>query len=45
MAGDYASRMETLVKENNPNWKPGDAFDTRILDKLDNTLGGVDFKA
>jgi hypothetical protein len=45
MAGDYASRMETLVKENNPNWKPGDAFDTSILDQLDNTLGGVDFKA
>lgn len=28
MAGDYASRMETLVKKNNPGWKPGDAFDT-----------------
>lgn len=45
MAGDYASRMEALVKKNNPNWKPGDAFDTSILDQLDDTLGGVDFKA
>lgn len=45
MAGDYASRMEALVKKNNPGWKPGDAFDTSILDQLDNTLGGVDFKA
>lgn len=26
MAGDYATRMEKLVKENNPVWKPGDAF-------------------
>ena len=34
MAGDYASRMETLVKKNNPGWKPGDAFDTSILDLL-----------
>ena len=44
MAGDYASRMEALVRENNPNWKPGDAFDTSILDQRDGTLGGVDFK-
>ncbi len=45
MAGDYATRMEKLVRENNPGWKPGDAFDTSILDQLDSTLGGVDFKA
>lgn len=45
MAGDYATRMEKLVRENNPGWKPGDAFDTSILDQLDGTLGGVDFKA
>ena len=45
MAGDYATRMEKLVKENNPNWKPGDAFDTSILDQLDGALGGVDFRA
>ena len=45
MAGDYASRMETLVKENNPNWTKGDTFDISILDQLDGTLGGVDFKA
>ena len=45
MAGDYATRLEKLVKENNPNWKPGDAFDTSILDQLDGTLGGIDFKA
>lgn len=45
MAGDYGSRLEALVKKNNPNWKPGDAFDTSILDQLDGTLGGVDFKA
>ena len=45
MAGDYSSRLEALVKQNNPNWKPGDAFDTSILDQLDGTLGGVDFKA
>ena len=44
MAGDYASRMETLVKKNNPGWKPGDAFDTSILDQMDDTLGGLDFK-
>ncbi len=45
MAGDYGSRLEALVKQNNPGWKPGDAFDTSILDQLDGTLGGVDFKA
>lgn len=45
MAGDYAARMEKLVRENNLGWKPGDAFDTSILDQLDGTLGGVDFKA
>ena len=47
MAGDYGSRLEALVKKNNPNWKPGDAFDfdTGILDQLDGTLGGVDFRA
>lgn len=45
MAGDYGSRLEALVKKNNPNWKPGDAFDTNVLDQLDGTLGGVDFKA
>ena len=44
MDGDYASRMETLVKKNNPGWKPGDAFDTSILDQMDDTLGGLDFK-
>ena len=37
--------IKKLVKENNPNWKPGDAFDTSILDQLDGTLGGIDFKA
>lgn len=45
MAGDYATKLAKLVKENNPGWKPGDAFDTSILDQLDGTLGGVDFKA
>ena len=45
MAGDYATRMEKLVRENNPGWKPGNAFDTSILDQLDGTLGGVDFRA
>ncbi|MEY8427410.1 DUF3879 family protein [Lachnospiraceae bacterium 46-15] len=45
MAGDYGSRLEALVKQINPGWKPGDAFDTSILDQLDGTLGGVDFKA
>lgn len=45
MAGDYAARLEKLVKENNPNWKPGDAFDTSILDQLGGTLGEIDFKA
>ena len=45
MAGDYGSRLEALVKKNNPNWNPGDAFDTSILDQLDGTLGGVDFRA
>ena len=46
MAGDYGSRLESLVKQNNPNWKPGgDAFDTSILDQLDGMLGGVDFRA
>lgn len=44
MAGDYGSRLEALVKQNNPGWKSGDAFDTNILDQLDGTLGGVDFK-
>ena len=44
MAGDYASRMETLVKKNNPGWKPGDAFDTSILNQMDDTLCGLDFK-
>ena len=36
--------METLVKKNNPGWKPGDAFDTSILDQMDDTFGGLDFK-
>lgn len=45
MAGDYATRMEKLVRKNNPDWKPGYVFDISILDQLDNTLGGVDFKA
>ena len=45
MAGDYGRRLEELVRKNKPNWKPGDAFDTSILDQLDGTLGGVDFKA
>lgn len=44
MAGDYASRMETLVKKNNPGWKPGDAFDTSILNQMEDTLCGLDFK-
>ena len=30
MAGDYVTRLEELVRKNNPNWKPGDAFDTQI---------------
>ncbi len=42
---DYATKMEKLVRENNSGWKPGDAFDTRILGRLDGTLGEVDFKA
>lgn len=45
MAGDYGSRLEALVKRNNPGWKPGNAFDTSILDQLDGMLGGVDFRA
>ena len=45
MAGDYASRLEALVTENNTNWKPGDAFDTSILEKLNGTIGGLDIKA
>ena len=44
MVGDYASRLEALVKENNPNWKPGDAFDTSILEQLNGTLGGLDIR-
>lgn len=44
MAGDYASRIETLVKKNNPGWKPGETFDTSILEQMNGTLGGVDFK-
>ena len=38
MAGDYTSRLEALVKEINPNWKPGNAFDTSILDQLNGHL-------
>ena len=34
MAGDYASRMETLVKKNNSGWKPGDAFEMCIRDSF-----------
>ena len=45
MAGDYATKLANLVKEKNPGWKPGDSFDTSILDQLDGILGGVDFKA
>ncbi|MDE5830139.1 MAG: DUF3879 family protein [Clostridia bacterium] len=44
MTGDYATKLTNLVRENNPGWKPGDAFDTSILDQLDGALGGVDFK-
>lgn len=45
MAGDYATQLEELVKKNNPGWRPGDSFDTSILNQLDGTLGGVDFQA
>ena len=45
MAGDYATRMKKIVRENNPGWNPGDVFDTSLLDRLDGTLGGADFKA
>jgi len=45
MAGDYAMRMEKLVRETDSGWKPGDAFDTSILDQLDGTFGGIDFEA
>lgn len=45
MAGDYATRMKKILRENNPGWKPGDVFDTSLLDRLDGTLCGVDFKA
>lgn len=45
LTGDYGSRLEALVKKNDPNWKPGDAFDTSILDQLNGTFGGADFKA
>lgn len=44
MAGDYAKKSENFIKENIPDWKPGDAFDTSILDQFDGTLGSVDFK-
>ena len=36
--------MKIQVQKNNPGWKPGDAFDTSILDQMDDTLGGLDFK-
>lgn len=45
MAGDYATRMKKIVRENNPGWKSGDVFDTSLLDQLDGTLSGADFKA
>ena len=45
MAGNYATRVKKIVRENNPGWRPGDVFDTSLLDQLDGTLGGADFKA
>lgn len=45
MAGDYASRLEALVKANNTNWKPGEAFDISILENLNGTIGGLDIRA
>ena len=35
MAGVFAARMEQRVRENNPEWKPENTFDTSILDQLE----------
>ena len=32
--GQYRSAMYAAVKSANPNWKPGQAFDTGILDNF-----------
>ena len=39
MAGGYATRMKKIVRENNPEWNPGDVLDTSFLDQLGGTLG------
>lgn len=42
---EEADRCIKGTNGNYPGWKPAEAFDTGILDQLDGTLGGVDFKA
>ena len=34
--GQYRAAMYAAVKSANPNWKPGQKFDTSILDKRQN---------
>lgn len=45
MAGDYATGLEKLVRGKQSGMEARDAFDTSILDPLDGTLGGVEFRA
>lgn len=43
--GSYGERIEALVRKNTPHWRPGEAFDISILDQIEDTVGGVDYKA
>ena len=40
---DEAQRLKDIVEANNPNWKPGQAFDPSIFDGY--VSGGIDIKA
>lgn len=44
LAGDFASEMEKLARENYSGWKPGDAFDTGIFERSYGMQGGLDIR-
>ncbi len=44
LAGDFASEMEKLARENYSGWKPGDAFDTGIFERSYGMRGGLDIR-
>ncbi len=41
MAGDYAIRMEKLVRENNPGWKPAGELEKLKRQRIGSTYEGI----